>query len=70
MTAGGDADAVGRWLAVEQQADAFALPGSERLPAATVAQRAYAAGNWALADAAYKRAWNQGQIGPESASFR
>lgn len=59
-----------KWLAVERKADAFGVAKTERLAPMTVAERAYAAGAWPLADIAFRKAWEAGHIGVESAAFR
>ncbi len=59
-----------RWLAIEQKADQYAVARSERLSPMRVASRAYAVGNWPLADTAYKRAWEAGDVGLDTVGTR
>ncbi len=55
-----------KWLAIEKKADTYQVPKSYRLAPMTVAQRAYSAGFWPLADAAFRKAWDAGDVGMES----
>jgi hypothetical protein len=59
-----------RWRTVEQRAEAFGLPRAERLPPTRVAQRAYAAGLWPLADAALREAFEAGELSLEGTQLR
>ncbi len=61
---------VGRWLAIERQADTYSLPKERRWSSMSVATRAYTAGIWALADAAFRRAWTAGEAGDVPIGFR
>src|SRR5262249_5162595 len=56
--------------ALEEKADGYGLAKTDRLPAMRVAARAWAAGLWVLADAAFKRAWAAGDVGAESVGLR
>jgi len=51
-----------RWQEAEAQADAAGVPRTERLPAMSVAGRAYNASQWELARAAFLQAWQEGDV--------
>lgn len=59
-----------KWLAIERKADAYEVAKAERVAPMTVAQRAYSAALWPLTDVAFRKAWEAGHIGVESAAFR
>lgn len=59
-----------KWLTIERKADGYGVATSDRLAPMTVAQRAYSAGLWPLADVSFRKAWEAGHIGLESAGFR
>lgn len=65
-----DQSLVARWNEIERRADDYHLPESERWADMTVAIRASNAGLWALADAAFRRAWDARQAGEAPAAFR
>jgi hypothetical protein len=59
-----------RWATIERRADQLGLPSEERHPPMTLAQTAYDRGLWQLADAAFREAWADGQIGVGGVEFR
>jgi hypothetical protein len=65
-----DRDLVARWRAIEDQADHYQVPAHKRLAPMMVADRAANARHWALADAAFRRAWAAGNLRHDAMSFR
>lgn len=62
-------DAGNKWLEIEGTAGRLNLPREARLAPMVVAQRAYNAGLWPLAYAAFKEAWGAGSVGRGSVGF-
>jgi hypothetical protein len=64
------AQLVTRYREIEREADRLGVPAQTRIPPMTLATRAYNAGLWALADAAFRQAWERGDIGEAAIPFR
>jgi hypothetical protein len=61
---------VARWLDIERQADLYAVPNDKRWAPMSTAVRAYNSELWALADAAFRKAWAKDETSGEMVLFR
>lgn len=57
-----DENVVAQWHAIEADADRYTIPAQDRWPERTIVDRAYDAHLWALADAAFMKAWVNGKL--------
>jgi hypothetical protein len=59
-----------RWTAIESRADELGVPSQDRRHPMALARTAYDRGLWPLADAAFRRAWDAGEVGVGAVEFR
>lgn len=65
-----DSQLVGRYIELEHKAETYDLPEDRRAPPMATAGKAYNAGLWVLADAAFHRAWATQAVGDSAIVFR
>ena len=66
-----DQQLIARWEDIESKANSvYAVPKDQLVSPFSLAVRSYASARWALADAAYRKAWAEGLAGPSSIGFR